>query len=204
MRAIRREESIRIYDSYMYRESIKEIEGRMYDAEDKCWIVPLCEENVATLSLIGANLDEELSELSKLFFPNTNYWLRANYKHFLDIFFNLECSCYCYCLVQKVHSIAFRIKIEDAVDLPPFIDETRVIPLESKAKSVYKQLEKDCYAELNHGDTLTSGFSWNFLTCSALSLVAPHISEYSIFIPSSTFYWWNKSNTIGVQSKISI
>ena len=43
-------------------------------------------------------------------------------------------------LVEKVHSIAFRIKIEDAVDLPPFIDETRAITLEPKAQSLYRLL----------------------------------------------------------------
>ena len=55
-------------------------------------------------------------------------------------------------LVKKVHGIAYRIKIEDAVDLPPFIDETRIVPLEPQAQSVYRRLEKDCYAELNNGE----------------------------------------------------
>ena len=55
-------------------------------------------------------------------------------------------------LVEKVHSIAFRIKIEDAVDLPPFIDETRAITLEPKAQSLYRMLEQDCYAELANGE----------------------------------------------------
>ncbi len=351
MRAVRKDETIRIYDSYLYRESIKEIDGRMYDAEDKCWIVPLCKENVATLSLIGANLDEELRAMLKnqnkafvgecqhrtprvkvkLFSHQQNaynfalstfekskgvalladmgtgksmmtiaitgtleierdvkkmlivcpksivgVWEEefrkfADYKYAitvldgtmkkkrsafgfmqgkalqiivvnyescwrleeeiaewnpdlivcdesskiktpmasqakalhrlgrnskynmiltgtpitgspLDIFsqykfvneeifgtsFYLFRSRYAIMggfqnrmitgyrnmveLVQKVHSIAFRIKIDDAVDLPPFIDETRVLPLEAKAQSVYKQLENDCYAELKHGE----------------------------------------------------
>lgn len=55
-------------------------------------------------------------------------------------------------LVEKVHSIAFRIKIEDAVDLPPFIDETRLVQLEPKAESIYHMIEKDCYAELANGE----------------------------------------------------
>ena len=65
MRAVRYNETIRIYDSYLYRESIKEIDGRCYDAEDKCWVVPLCNENVATLSLIGCDLDAELKGMLK-------------------------------------------------------------------------------------------------------------------------------------------
>ncbi len=351
MRAVRYNETIRVYDSYLYRESIKEIDGRCYDAEDKCWVVPLCNENVATLSLIGADLDEELKGMLKsqrdafvgecrhraprvkvkLYNHQQNaydfalkifeeskgvalladmgtgksmmtiaitgtleaergvkkmlvvcpksivgVWEEefrkfADYKYALTVldgamekkrsafgFMNGQAlqiivvnyeSCWrleseitkwkpdlIVCdesskiktpsasqakalhrlgritkyniiltgtpitgspldifsqykfvndsifgtsfylfrnryaimggyqnrmiigyrhmaeLVKKVHSIAYRIKIEDAVDLPPFIDETRIVPLESQAQSVYKRLEKDCYAELNNGE----------------------------------------------------
>ncbi len=55
-------------------------------------------------------------------------------------------------LVEKVHGIAYRIKIEDAVDLPPYIDETRTINLEDKAQALYRMIEKDCYAELSAGE----------------------------------------------------
>lgn len=55
-------------------------------------------------------------------------------------------------LVSKVHDIAYRIKIEDAVELPPFIDQTRMITLEPKAQSIYRTLEQDCYAELSNGE----------------------------------------------------
>lgn len=63
MYAVRFNETIRVYDAYLYRECIKEIPGRFYDANEKTWVVPLTEENVATLRLIGANLDEELSTM---------------------------------------------------------------------------------------------------------------------------------------------
>ena len=59
-------------------------------------------------------------------------------------------------LVEKVHDIAYRIKIEDAVDLPPFIDETRVITLEDKAQAVYRMIEQDCYAELSSDAEVTA------------------------------------------------
>lgn len=55
-------------------------------------------------------------------------------------------------LVSKVHDIAYRIKIEDAVELPPFIDQTRTITLEPKAQAIYRTLEQDCYAELSNGE----------------------------------------------------
>ena len=351
MYAVQCNESIRVYDCYQYRESIKEIEGRFYDADEKCWVIPLTAHNASTLSLLGANLDESLKELAKtarvafvsrcehrkprvkakLFahqqdaydfaldafekgkavalladmgtgksmmtiaitgtleaekdvkkmlvvcpksivgvwedefrkFADYRYALTVldgtmekkrsafnymqgaalqiivvNYESCwrleseitkwkpdlivcdesskiktpsasqskalhrlgrqskyniiltgtpitgspLDIFsqykflddsifgtsFYLFRNRYAILggyqnrmivgyrhldeLVEKVHSIAFRIKIEDAVDLPPFIDETRAITLEPKAQSLYRMLEQDCYAELANGE----------------------------------------------------
>ena len=350
MYAVQCNESIRVYDCYQYRESIKEIEGRFYDADEKCWVIPLTAQNASTLSLLGASLDESLKELAKtarvafvsscehrkprvkakLFahqqdaydfaldafekgkavalladmgtgksmmtiaitgtleaekdvkkmlvvcpksivgvwedefrkFADYRYALTVldgtmekkrsafnymqgaalqiivvNYESCwrleseitkwkpdlivcdesskiktpsasqskalhrlgrqskyniiltgtpitgspLDIFsqykflddsifgtsFYLFRNRYAILggyqnrmivgyrhldeLVEKVHSIAFRIKIEDAVDLPPFIDETRAITLEPKAQSLYRMLEQDCYAELANG-----------------------------------------------------
>ena len=351
MYAVQCNESIRVYDCYQYRESIKEIEGRFYDADEKCWVIPLTAHNASTLSLLGASLDESLKELAKtarvafvsrcehrkarvkakLFahqqdaydfaldafekgkavalladmgtgksmmtiaitgtleaekgvkkmlvvcpksivgvwedefrkFADYRYALtvldgtmdkkRASFNYMqgaalqiivvnyescwrleteitkwkpdlivcdesskiktpsasqskalhrlgrqskyniiltgtpitgspLDIFsqykflddsifgtsFYLFRNRYAILggyqnrmivgyrhldeLVEKVHSIAFRIKIEDAVDLPPFIDETRAITLEPKAQSLYRMLEQDCYAELANGE----------------------------------------------------
>lgn len=65
MYAKKDKETIRIYDSYLYRESIKEIEGRCYDADEKCWIVPLTKQNASVLWLMGAELEDELKELAK-------------------------------------------------------------------------------------------------------------------------------------------
>lgn len=64
MYAVRSNETIRIYDSFAYRGSIKDMQDRFYDADDKCWVVPLTKENVATLGLLGATLDEELQALT--------------------------------------------------------------------------------------------------------------------------------------------
>lgn len=64
MYAVRSNETIRIYDSFAYRGSIKDMQDRFYDAVDKCWVVPLTKENVVTLGLLGATLDEELQALT--------------------------------------------------------------------------------------------------------------------------------------------
>ena len=65
MRAEIKDGYIKIYDSYLYRESIKEIPGRFYDAEEKAWCVPLTRHNAATVKLLGAELSAELQELDK-------------------------------------------------------------------------------------------------------------------------------------------
>lgn len=65
MYAKKDKETIRIYDSYLYRESIKEIDGRYYDADEKCWVVPLTKQNASVLWLMGAELEDELKELAK-------------------------------------------------------------------------------------------------------------------------------------------
>ena len=65
MYAVQRGESIRVYDSYLYRDSIKEIAGRFFDADDKCWVLPLTAQNASTLALLGATLDDNLKERAK-------------------------------------------------------------------------------------------------------------------------------------------
>ncbi len=63
MRAVKQNDTIRIYDSYLYKESIREIDGRVYDADDKAWVIPLTEKNIRTVGLLGATLDEELKAM---------------------------------------------------------------------------------------------------------------------------------------------
>ena len=61
MNAIRDGNHIRVYDAFLAKESIKEITGRFYDADDKAWVVPYTKENAALLGLLGASLDDSLS-----------------------------------------------------------------------------------------------------------------------------------------------
>ena len=60
MNAIRDGNHIRIYNAYMIRESIKEIDGRFYDSDDKAWLVPFSPENAALLGLLGVSLSDDL------------------------------------------------------------------------------------------------------------------------------------------------
>lgn len=60
MNAIRDGNHIRIFDAFLIKESIKEIDGRFYDADDKAWLVPYSKENTALLGLLGVTLDNNL------------------------------------------------------------------------------------------------------------------------------------------------
>ena len=58
-------------------------------------------------------------------------------------------------LVEKAHGIAFRIRIDDAVDLPEFVEEIRPVKLEKEAQKIYDGIERDSYAALMNGEITT-------------------------------------------------
>ena len=95
-------------------------------------------------------LDEQILGSSFYLFRN-RYAVMGGYQNRLVIGYRHLAE-----LVEKVHKIAYRIKIEDAVDLPPFIDETRTITLEPKAQAMYKMIAEDCYAKLNNETDVTA------------------------------------------------
>ena len=55
-------------------------------------------------------------------------------------------------LVEKAHGVAYRIKIDEAVELPEFVEEIRPVKLEAKAQQIYDSIDKDSYAELMSGE----------------------------------------------------
>lgn len=59
-------------------------------------------------------------------------------------------------LIQKEHSIAYRVTKEDALDLPEQTFENRYITLNQKERSTYDRLRRDSYAELADGGTITA------------------------------------------------
>lgn len=50
--------------------------------------------------------------------------------------------------LQKLYSIAFRVTKAECLDLPKITEEIRTVELEPKAIKLYKQLEKESFAEL--------------------------------------------------------
>lgn len=58
-------------------------------------------------------------------------------------------------LIKKAHSIAFRVTKDEALDLPEQIEQFRYCELESKAKTLYRQIRDESYAELNSEQEIT-------------------------------------------------
>lgn len=65
MHAEQKGNTIIIYDSFVHKETIKQIPERIWDAVDKTWSIPYNEDNLITLKMIGCNLCNELSNKAK-------------------------------------------------------------------------------------------------------------------------------------------
>ena len=67
MHAIIKDGKILLYDSYIFKESIKEIPGRQWHPEEKAWSVPISQQNIETLDLLGYELSDELTDICQGF-----------------------------------------------------------------------------------------------------------------------------------------
>lgn len=63
--------------------------------------------------------------------------------------------------LEKLHSIAFRVTKEECLDLPGITEEVRTVELEPKVMKIYRELEKQSFAELSEGREITAA---NMLT----------------------------------------
>lgn len=59
-------------------------------------------------------------------------------------------------LIQKEHSIAYRVTKDEALDLPEQTFLTQYIPLEGAAKNLYDRIRRDSFAELENGGQITA------------------------------------------------
>jgi len=50
--------------------------------------------------------------------------------------------------LNRLHSIAFRVTKSECLDLPEIVEEVRTVELEPKAMKLYRQIEKQSFAEL--------------------------------------------------------
>ncbi len=59
-------------------------------------------------------------------------------------------------LIQKEHSIAYRVTKDEALDLPEQTFENRYITISTKERNLYDRLRRDSFAELSDGGTITA------------------------------------------------
>ncbi len=59
-------------------------------------------------------------------------------------------------LIQKEHSIAYRVTKDEALDLPEQTFENRYITMSQKERNIYDRLRRDSFAELADGGTVTA------------------------------------------------
>lgn len=54
--------------------------------------------------------------------------------------------------LKRLHSIAFRVRKEECLDLPAITEEVRIVDLEPKALRLYSEIEDESYAELKNSE----------------------------------------------------
>lgn len=59
-------------------------------------------------------------------------------------------------LILKAHSIAYRVRKEECLDLPETMEEVRYCELESKAAGIYRQMAKESVAEISEERRITA------------------------------------------------
>lgn len=59
-------------------------------------------------------------------------------------------------LIQKEHSIAYRVTKEEALDLPEQTFLTQYVDMDSRAKNLYDRIKRDSFAELENGGQITA------------------------------------------------
>lgn len=59
-------------------------------------------------------------------------------------------------LIQKEHSIAYRVTKDEALDLPEQTFENRYVTLNKKERTIYDRLRRDGFAELDGSGTITA------------------------------------------------
>jgi SNF2 family DNA or RNA helicase len=57
-------------------------------------------------------------------------------------------------LTEKAHSVAFRVRLDETVDLPTFIDKIQIVELEPNARSIYDDIERESFAELDGNEIM--------------------------------------------------
>lgn len=71
--------------------------------------------------------------------------------------------------LRKLHSVAFRVTKAECLDLPAITEEIRTIELDPNAEKIYRQIEKESYAELAESEVTVQNVLTKILRLSQLT-----------------------------------
>ncbi len=77
--------------------------------------------------------------------------------------------------LKRLHSVAFRVTKSECLDLPDMIEEIRTVDLEPKAMKLYKEVERQSYAELAESEVSAVNVLTKMLRLSQLT--GGHITD---------------------------
>ena len=77
--------------------------------------------------------------------------------------------------LKRLHSVAFRVTKAECLDLPDMIEEIRTVDLEPKAMKLYKEVERQSYAELAESEVSAVNVLTKMLRLSQLT--GGHITD---------------------------
>ena len=71
--------------------------------------------------------------------------------------------------LQRLHSIAFRVRKEECLDLPDITEEIRMVDLEPDAAKLYAQIEEESYAEMQDSEVTAANVLTRILRLSQIT-----------------------------------
>jgi len=71
--------------------------------------------------------------------------------------------------LKRLHSVAYRVTKEEALDLPDVTEETRYVELEPKAARLYRELAKESFAAMERGEITASNVLTKILRLSQVT-----------------------------------
>ncbi len=71
--------------------------------------------------------------------------------------------------LKRLHSIAFRVRKDECLDLPAITEEVRTVDLEPKAMRLYGEIKEESYAELKNSEVTTMNILTRILRLSQIT-----------------------------------
>lgn len=108
-------------------------------------------------------LDPRIFGVSFYAFRNRYCTMGGYYNHQVLNFKNMDE------LTEKAHSISYRVKKEEALDLPDQVFLNRYVTLESSARHIYETVKKQSYTELSSGEITATNVLTKLMRLSQIS-----------------------------------